>query len=145
MVDTFAKWVGGKVLKIVHLVASGTRAELLESEKTTTMSSKNSSNESMWSENSTEEAVTTSKKSKLLKACSSEALLSSILDSVECVNGSSNSITTDFLEVILVFNDVLEISLVVLDILDVGGLNVSVLNIVSWTGSLAHFRYVFVN
>ena len=116
MVDTFAKWVGGKVLKIVHLVASGTRAELLESEKTTTMSS----------ENSTEETIMTSKKTKFLKACSSEALFSSVLDSVESVYGSSDYITTNFLEIILIVNVCLKISLVILDVLDVGGVNVSV-------------------
>ena len=145
VVDTFTKWVGSEVLKIVHLVARGTRAELLKSEKTTTMSSKNSSNESVSSENSTEETVTTSKKSKFLKACSSEALFSSVLDSVESVYGSSDSITTDFLEIVLIVNVCLKISLVILDVLDVGGVNVSVCDTLCWTGMLAHFRYLFVN
>ena len=34
MVDTFTKWVGSQVLKIMHLVAIGTGAELLELELT---------------------------------------------------------------------------------------------------------------
>ena len=105
-------------------------------------------NESMATENttvSTKEATFTEEAELLeLEACGSEALVSSVLQSVESVLGSADSVTINFLEVVLVWDVGGGWCLVILNVLYVLLVDVSVLNLGWWLVGWAHFNLTFL-